>query len=161
MAVPNESITSIGFNPNYSLSVLKCNSKGALELRSSFGTISERPKVSISREGAFELSSNQTRDFISYVVIAETVPALHSTTIQSKHFGSFYSGFSFKLRNANSNAYISISQLDRRLFSPHQNYNYSPFRIILEKKDADGHSLYVNGGFSYNSRNLDLACNLN
>lgn len=49
IAVPKETITDIGFNPNYSLSVLKCNSKGALELRSSFGTISERPKVSLSK----------------------------------------------------------------------------------------------------------------
>lgn len=71
----------IGFNPNYSLSVLKCNSKGALELRSSWGTLAERPKVQINKEGVFELSSNQTADFISHILIAETDDALSSTTI--------------------------------------------------------------------------------
>ena len=49
IAVPKESIIDLGFNPNYSLSVLRSNSKGALELRSSFGTLHERPKVGLSR----------------------------------------------------------------------------------------------------------------
>lgn len=49
IAVPRESILDLGFNPNYSLSVLRSNNKGALELRSSFGTIHERPKVTLSR----------------------------------------------------------------------------------------------------------------
>lgn len=120
IAVANKKITEVGFNPNYSLSVLRSNSKGALELRSSFGTISERPKVSLSREGMFELSSNQTRDYISYVMIAETSPSLYSSTIQSKHYGSFYTCFSFKLNHANPDGFISISQLDSRLFSPNQ-----------------------------------------
>ena len=39
IAVANKKITEIGFNPNYSLSVLKCSNKGGIELRSSFGTI--------------------------------------------------------------------------------------------------------------------------
>lgn len=39
IAVPNSKIATLGLNPNYSLSVLKCNSKGALELRNSWGTI--------------------------------------------------------------------------------------------------------------------------
>lgn len=53
LAVPTQKIGDIGFNPNYSLSVLKNNSKGVFELRSSFGTVTERPKVQISREGVF------------------------------------------------------------------------------------------------------------
>ena len=39
----------------------------------------------------FEISSNKTRDYISYVMIAETHPTLCSSTVQSKHYGSFYS----------------------------------------------------------------------
>ena len=126
--------------------------------------MSDRPKVTLSKEGAFEFSSNQSRDYIAYVMIAETAPSLCSSTIQSKHYGSFYSCFSFKLRYSTPGACISISQFDSRFFSPHDNHQYVPFRVILEKKFVDGgegNSAYVSGGFSHASRNLDLAVNLN
>ena len=109
----------------------------------------------------FEISSHQTRDYISYVMIAETHPTLCSSTVQSKHYGSFYSCYSFRIRDSNPDAFISVSQLDRRFFSPNRNYEYAPFRVILEKKNVDGDSsAYVTGGFSHASRNLDLAVNL-
>lgn len=69
IAVPSHKITELGFNPNYSLSVIKSSGKG-IELRSSWGTILERPKVNISREGVFELNSTQLKDYISYVMVA-------------------------------------------------------------------------------------------
>lgn len=136
LAVPSQKITDLGFNPNYSLSVIKSSNKG-IELRSSFGTIVERPKVNISREGSFEVSSSQIRDYVSYILIAETDSSLSTTTIQSKHHGSFYSCYSFKLNNPNPNGTITISQFDRRLFSNKAHYDYAPFRVILEKKDVE------------------------
>lgn len=48
VAVPSQNIVDLGFNPNYSLSVVKSTNKG-FELRSSWGTIVERAKVNISR----------------------------------------------------------------------------------------------------------------
>jgi hypothetical protein len=39
VAVPSQKISNIGFNPNYSLSIVKLTGKG-IELRSSWGTIS-------------------------------------------------------------------------------------------------------------------------
>ncbi len=109
------------------------------------------------------MPSNQIGEYISYVIFAETDSSIVSTTIQSKHCESFYSCYSFKLNNDNPNATISISQFDRRLFSETVNYQYVPFRVILEKKnvdDGENHSVYVNAGFSHKSRNLDLAVNL-
>lgn len=109
----------------------------------------------------FEISSNQTKDYISYVMIAETAPALCSSTVQAKHHASFYSCYSLKVSNSNPDAFISVSQLDRRFLSPNKHYQYAPFRLILEKKNVDGdNSAYVTGGFSHSSRNLDLAVNL-
>lgn len=136
MAVPSQKIIDLGFNPNYSLSVIRSSAKG-LELRSSWGTIAERPKVNISREGVFELSPSQIRDYVSYIILAETDPLLCSTTIQSKHCQSFYSCYSFKIKNPNPHATISLSQLDRRLFSKSSSYSYVPFRLVLEKKNVD------------------------
>lgn len=123
----------------------------------------ERSKVSISREGSFELPSAQLREYIGYILIAETDPNLYTTTIQSKHHESFYSCYSFKLTEPNPNGTITISQFDRRLFPNKNSYGYSAFRVILERKDVedeDGGSQFVNAGFSHQSRNLDLGVNL-
>ena len=49
IAVPNNKIVDLGLNPNYSFNVLKCSGKGGLELRNSWGTINERPNVSLSK----------------------------------------------------------------------------------------------------------------
>lgn len=53
IAVPKEEIKSLGLNPNYSLSVIRCKSNGGLELRNSWGTIEERSKLNLSKEGVF------------------------------------------------------------------------------------------------------------
>lgn len=55
-----------------------------------------------------------------------------------------------------------MSQIDRRMFSINSDYDYVPFRAILEMKNADGigNSLYVSAAFSHHSRNLDLPVNL-
>lgn len=97
------------------------------------------------------------------MLIAETDPSLYTTTIQSKHHGSFYSCYSFKLSNPNPNGTVTISQFDGRIFSSVAQYSYSPFRVLLEKKgveDQETNSLLVSANFSYKSRNLDLAVNL-
>lgn len=96
MAVPNERIGNYGFNPNLSYSVISFTSKGGLELRSSFGTVEERSKISIRPEGTFELSSVQMREVISHVLISTTNTAYHTTTQQGTHKFGFYSSYNFK-----------------------------------------------------------------
>lgn len=81
LAVPKEEILSLGLNPNHSFPVINCKSNGNFELRNSWGTLEERPKISISREGVFELSSSQTNSLISHVMIALTNNSFSSTTI--------------------------------------------------------------------------------
>jgi hypothetical protein len=157
IAVPREGITAIGLNPNYSLSVINCKSNGGVELRNSWGTIEERSKLKLSKEGVFELSSNQTRDYISYVMVAETNNADCTSTIQSKHKSGFYSTYSFRV-NQETHGFLTVSQWDENLF-PQSAYEYSPARIIIQKKGAE-ESIYVNSAFSHNSRNLDLEVNL-
>jgi hypothetical protein len=115
--------------------------------------------VSFSREGVFELSSAYSHDYISHIMIALTDDQTCTSTIQSKHYHSFYSALSFSVKNE-TRGFISISQWDERLFSPNCGYNYRPFRIVLEKKAAEGESIYVNAGFSHHSRNLDVEVNL-
>lgn len=48
------------------------------------------------------------------------------------------------------------------MFSIHSDYDYVPFRVLLEMKNADEdqESLFVNAAFSHHSRNLDLPVNL-
>lgn len=115
MAVPREDITTLGLNPNYSLSVVNCKANGGLELRNSWGTIEERSKLNLSKEGVFELSSNQTRDYISYVMIAETNNTYCTSTIQSKHKAGFYSSYSFRL-SQETHGFLTVSQWDQNLF---------------------------------------------
>ena len=159
IAVPTNKIVDLGLNPNYSFSVLKCSGKGALELRNSWGTVKERPNVSLSREGVFEFSSAYAHDYISHIMIAHTDSDLCTTTIQSKHHNSFYSAYNFTVNN-DTRGFISISQLDERLFSAKKSYQYSPMRVIIVKKTEEGESVYVNAGFSHHSKNLDMEVNL-
>lgn len=155
VGVCSQKIVDLGFNPNYCLSVLKTSNKG-IEFRNSWGTIIERPKINIGKEGNFEFNNNQVRDYIDYFLIAETDSYL-TTTIQSKHCGSFYSCYSFKLKKDNPNALISVAQFDRRLFSTKFTYNYAPFRVIVERKgtqkDRSDYE-YIGAAFTHNSRNL-------
>lgn len=111
LAVPKPEIISLGLNPNNSLTVLNIKSTGGLELRNSFGTIEERSKLTFNKEGAFELSSNQSRDYISHVIIAHTNNSYSSSTIESKHKAGFYSTFSFKVVN-DTHGYLTVSQWD-------------------------------------------------
>ncbi len=39
LAVTNEKVASVGLNPNYSYPLINFTSKGAMELRNSFGTL--------------------------------------------------------------------------------------------------------------------------
>jgi len=126
-------------------------------LRNSWGTLEERTKLSISKEGVFELSSNQTKDFISHVMIALTNNSYSSSTIESKHKSGFYSTFNFKIKN-DTHGFLTLSQWDERLF-PENGYEYSPIRLILQKRNSDDSVTYINAGFS-TSRNLDVEVNL-
>ncbi len=139
------------------MTVLNFKSTGGLELRNSFGTIDERAKLTFNKEGAFELSSNQTKEFISHIIIAQTNNGYSSSTIESKHKTGFYSTFSFKVKNE-THGFLTVSQLDERLF-PQNSYEYSPIRLIVQKKNSDGSASFVNAGFS-SSRNLDVEVNL-
>lgn len=144
-------------NPNNSLTALNQKSTGGLELRNSFGTVEERAKLTFNKEGAFELSSNQTKEFISHIIIAHTNNGYSSSTIESKHKTGFYSTFSFKIRSE-THGFLTVSQWDERLF-PQNSYEYSPVRLIIQKKNSDGSASFVNAGFS-TSRNLDVEVNL-
>ena len=99
------------------------------------------------------MSSNQTKDFISHVMIAQTNNSFSSSTIESKHKAGFYSTFSFKVRN-DTRGFLTVSQWDERLFPEHA-YEYSPVRLIVQKKNSDDSATFVNAGFSSN-RNLDV-----
>lgn len=86
-------------------------------------------------------------------MIAYTNNAYSSSTIQSKHKTGFYSTYNFRV-NQETHGFFAVTQWDERLF-PENSYEYSPMRVILQKKGSEG-AIYVNSGFSYNSRNLDL-----
>lgn len=55
VAVPNSRISQLGLDSQYNLSLIKLGSRG-FELRNSWGTTIERPKINFSKEGVFELS---------------------------------------------------------------------------------------------------------
>lgn len=148
---------SLGLNPNHSFAVINCKSNGGLELRNCWGTLEERTKLSISKEGVFELSSNQTKDFISHVMIAQINNSWNSTTIESRHKAGFYSTFGLKVRN-DTRGFFTLTQWDERLF-PEHGYEYSPMRLIVQKKSSDDSATFINAGFSI-GRNLDVEVNL-
>lgn len=103
------------------------------------------------------MSSNQTKEFISHVIIAHTNNSYCSSTIESKHKTGYYSTFSFKVNN-DVHGFLTVSQWDERLF-PQNSYEYSPIRLIVQKKNSDGSVTFINAGFS-TSRNLDVEVNL-
>ena len=90
-------------------------------------------------------------------MIAQTNNSWNSTTIESKHKTGFYSTFSFKVQN-DTRGFFTLSQWDERLF-PENSYEYSPARIIIQKKNSDDTATYVNAGF-LTGRNLDVEVNL-
>lgn len=103
------------------------------------------------------MSSNQTKEFISHVMIAHTNNSWNSSTIESRHKTGFYSTFTFKVRN-DTRGFLTLSQWDERLFPEHA-YEYSAARLIIQKKNTDDSATFVNAGFSI-SRNLDVEVNL-
>jgi hypothetical protein len=116
-----------------------------MELRNPWGTIEERPKASINKEGSFELGASLVRDNISHIIVSHVNPAYFTTTIQSKHKFGFYSSYAFKIAH-DSHGYMTISQWDQRLFPSNDNYHYSPFRIIIQKENSDGSATFINAG---------------
>lgn len=90
-------------------------------------------------------------------MIALTNNSYSSSTIESKHKSGFYSTFSFRVKNE-THGFLTLSQWDERLF-PENGYEYSPIRLILQKRNSDDSVTYINAGFS-TSRNLDVEVNL-
>ena len=145
MAVPNERIANYGLNPNLSYSVISFTNKGGLELRSSFGTVEERSKISIRNEGTFELSSTQMREVISHVLVSTVNTAYYTTTVQGRHRYGFYFTYNFKTAS-DVHGFISAAQWDRRFYPQSCGYDYSPAHLILQKNEDDGHVSFVNAG---------------
>lgn len=155
LAVPNEKISTLGLNPNYSYPLINFTAKGSMELRNSFGTIEERSKLSFRPEGTFDLASAQVRDMISHVLITNVNIAYNTSTIQSRHRHGFYSSYAFKIRK-DTHGFLSVNQWDERLFPLHAGYEYSPFHVVLQRVEEDGTATFINAAFTAGSRNLDL-----
>lgn len=129
LAVPNENIAKAGLNPNYALNVVSAN-KGNLGLRNSWGTIDQKTSLNINKEGAFELTSKQCFDYLDQIMIAKVRGHYYSSTIQTKHRNGFFCTYSFIIES-HMDGFLSVSQLDERMFPLSANYRYSPVRFIL------------------------------
>jgi hypothetical protein len=120
-AAPSEKILDRGFNPNLTLSVLRADSgKRSIQFRSPFGSIDEKPKVSLSREGVFEVTSDEARSFINYYLVAEVHDDYSTSTIQARHHSGFFSSYSFRVES-HFDGYVMVSQFDRRQFNQPDN----------------------------------------
>lgn len=86
-----------------------------------------------------------SRKYISYVIVAETDDFFSSSTIQAKHERSFYSCFSFRVKE-DGFGYVSMSQWDRKLFPINNPYKYSPLHIVVEKKQSKTKGTVVASG---------------
>ena len=102
------------------------------------------------------------RKYLSYIIIAETSNDVITSTVQSRHRSNFYSCYTIKLKHY-FNGYLSINQWEKRLFPERAAYNYSAFRVIIEKRPAKKKGEYItsgkfmsNLGFSHNRKTLDL-----
>lgn len=111
------------------MNVLGCTST-KIQLRNSWGTVEQRPKVVLSREGVFDLSLSEAEGYIDHILIAEINDKEHTSTIQSTHRKGFYECFTFNV-DVGGRSTISISQWDEQYFPSHVNYKYSPFRILV------------------------------
>ena len=56
----------------YNLGIINVNSQGKVTLRNSWGTLSERSPIKFTKEGLFELSLQEARKYLDYVLVAET-----------------------------------------------------------------------------------------
>lgn len=143
-AVPQPRIQDKGLNPNLTLSVIGVNSRGSYEIRNSFGTVDQKSKLNISKEGVFEFSQNDVTQNIAYFLIAEIHDDYATSTVQCKMRKSFYSSYSFRVKN-DFHGYLTVSQFDERLFPKSENvyteksnividspsdYSYSPVRYL-------------------------------
>jgi hypothetical protein len=97
IAVPNSKIEELGLSSRFNLGITGIGGKG-LELRNSWGTTVEKPRISISKEGLFEMGMQDASKYFDYILVAETDDNLFTTTIQSKHQSGFYSSYSFRIK---------------------------------------------------------------
>lgn len=135
----------MGLDPSYSFNVLNVNNKGGFELRNSWGTVEERSKITFSKEGQFEWSSAQARENLSHILISHVRQNYFTSVLQSKHKFGFYSSYNFKVKKE-THGYVTVSQWDERLFPETVGYEYSPFRVLIQKLNSDGTGTFVNAG---------------
>jgi len=120
-AAPSEKLLTYGFNPNLTLSVIKADSsKRSLQFRSSFGSVDEKPRFNLSKEGTFDVSVDETRNFINYFLVAEVHDDYSTSTIQARHRPGYFSSYSFRV-SKDFNGYVMASQFDRRHFNQPSN----------------------------------------
>ena len=136
VAVPKKGIEELGIDAAYNLGITNIGSRGELELRNSWGTIVERPRLNFNREGIFQLNPSEVKKYIDYILIAEINDTETTSTVQSRHRKNFYSCYSLKVSKPFSGE-LSINQWERRLFPESAGYQYSAFRVIVEKKHMD------------------------
>ena len=94
------------------------------------------------------MSFQEAPKYFDYILVAETDDRHHTSTIQSKHHSGFYSSYTFRVKTAGE-AIISASQWDHRLFPSQINYEYSPFRLVIDRKNPGENPEYVAGSNSY------------
>lgn len=86
-------------------------SKGSYEIRNCFGTLDQKSKFTISKEGIFELTQSDALQNIAYFLIAEINTEYATSTVQCKMKKSFYSSYSFKVKR-DFHGYLMVSQFD-------------------------------------------------
>jgi hypothetical protein len=131
-AAPSENILDRGLNPNLTLNVLRADSgKRTIQFRSSFGSVDEKPKINLSREGVFEVLSDEARNFIKYYLVAEVHDDYNTSTIQARHRPGFFSSYSFRVENS-FDGYVMVSQFDKRQFNQPNNLYAEESKIEVE-----------------------------
>lgn len=172
-AAPSDKFLAYGFNPNLTLTVVKTDStRRSLQFRSSFGSVDEKPRFNLSKEGTFDVSVDEVRNFINYFLVAEVHDNYNTSTIQARHRPGYFSSYSFRVRN-DFEGYVMASQFDTRHFNQPsnlyaeeakvevQNYNHyenSPIGLYIYKKDGDTAKEVANG--SARAKNVDVQVNL-
>lgn len=80
-------------------------------MRNSFGTIEEKPKVSIKAEGNFELGAAQVKELISHFLVTSLNTSYWTSILQSRHRQGFYSSYNFTIRKE-AEGFLSVNQWD-------------------------------------------------
>jgi hypothetical protein len=80
-------------------------------MRNSWGSIEERSKLNASKEGTFNMTLQQCREFLNHVIIGRINDTYHSSVIQSKHRAGFYGSYTFTVAKE-VQGILSVSQLD-------------------------------------------------